>query len=113
LVWQQSYKITLKIYKISSSFPKEELFGLSSQIRRSAVSIGSNIAEGCGRSSDPDMKRFLIISAGSCSELEYQSLLSKDLGYISVTTFKEVSENIISIRKMLYAFIKRLGACRI
>jgi four helix bundle protein len=109
LVWQQSYKITLKIYKISSSFPKEELFGLSSQIRRSAVSIGSNIAEGCGRNSDPDMKKFLIISAGSCSELEYQSLLSKDLGYISEALYHEISEEIIGIRKMRYAFISRLG----
>ena len=107
-VWQKSHELTLKIYKISSSFPKEELFGLSSQIRRSSSSIPTNIAEGCGRNSDPEMRRFLIISAGSCSELDYQIILAKDLGYITQSIFKELSEIIISIRKMLFAFIKRL-----
>ena len=107
-VWQKSHELTLKIYKISSSFPKEELFGLSSQIRRSASSIPTNIAEGCGRYSKAEMRQFLIISAGSCSELDYQTILTKDLNYISETTFKELSESIISIRKMLYSFIKKL-----
>ncbi|WP_224998686.1 four helix bundle protein [Cesiribacter sp. SM1] len=107
-VWQKSHELTLKIYKISQSFPKEELFGLTSQIRRAAMSIPTNIAEGSGRDSDAEMKRFLVISSGSCSEVEYQTLLAKDLGYISETVFIALKEDIQSIRKMLYAFIKRL-----
>lgn len=87
----------------------QELFGLSSQIRRSASSIPTNIAEGCGRNSNAEMKRFLIISTGSCSELEYQIMLVKDLGYISATSFKELSENVITIRKMIHSFIKQLN----
>jgi four helix bundle protein len=109
LVWQKSHELTLKIYKISSSYPKEELFGLTSQIRRSASSIPTNIAEGSGRNSDPEMKRFLIISTGSCSELEYQLILSRDLGYISETVYQELSEEAVTIRKMLHTFIKKLG----
>lgn len=108
MVWQKSHELTLKIYKISSSFPKEELFGLTSQIRRSASSIPTNTAEGCGRNSNAEMKRFLTISTGSCSELEYQIILSKDLGYISEVSFKELSENAITIRRMLHTFIQRL-----
>ena len=108
LVWQKSHQLTLNIYKISSSFPKEELFGLSSQIRRSASSVPSNIAEGSGRNSDAEMKRFLIISTGSCSELEYQLILSKDLGYISEAVYKELSFGVVTVRKMLHTFIKKL-----
>jgi four helix bundle protein len=80
LVWQKSHELVLEIYRISRDFPREELFGLTSQMRRCAVSVPSNIAEGCGRGSDPDFARFLIIAMGSCSELEYQVLLSRDLG---------------------------------
>ena len=108
LVWQKSHELTLKIYQVSGSFPKEEVFGLSSQIRRSASSIPTNIAEGCGRNSNAEMKRFLVISTGSCSELEYQIMLAKDLGYLSDTLFKELPENVITIRKMIHSFIKRI-----
>ena len=108
LVWQKGHELTLKVYKISSSFPKEELFGLSSQIRRSAASVPTNIAEGCSRNSNAEMKRFLIISTGSCSELEYQIILAKDLGYIPESAFKELSESAITIRRMLHTFIQRL-----
>jgi four helix bundle protein len=68
-VWQKSHELTLRIYKLSLSFPREELFGLTSQIRRAATSVPTNIAEGSGRDSDAEMKRFLIISSGSCSEV--------------------------------------------
>ena len=107
-VWQKSHELTLIIYKISCAFPKEELFGLTSQIRRSAASIPTNIAEGSGRNSNTEMRKYLIISASSCSELNYQIILAKDLGYITEITFKELTEIIIPIRKMLYSFIKRL-----
>jgi four helix bundle protein len=109
LVWQKSHELTLKVYKISIAFPKEELFGLTSQIRRAASSIATNIAEGSGRNSDAEMKRFLIISTGSCSEVEYQLILSKDLGYISEALYKELSSEVVLLRKMLHTFINRLG----
>ena len=107
-VWQKSHELCLKIYKISQNFPKEELFGLTSQIRRAATSIPTNIAEGSGRESNAEMKRFLIISSGSCSEVEYQIILAKDLGYISDNSAIELTEYIQSIRKMLFSFINRL-----
>ncbi|MBW3544347.1 MAG: four helix bundle protein [Bacteroidetes bacterium] len=107
-VWQKSHLLTLKIYKISQSFPKEELFGLTSQIRRAATSIPTNIAEGSGRDSNAEMKRYLIISSGSCSEVEYQTILSKDLGYISELVYVDLIADVQTIRKMLFAFINRL-----
>lgn len=81
-VWSKAHKLTLDIYKLTSRFPKDELFGLRSQMRRCSSSIGSNIAEGCGRLGDAELNRFLLIAMGSASELEYQLLLSRDLGYV-------------------------------
>ena len=108
IIWQKSHQLTLNIYSISASFPKVEIYGLVSQMRRSSSSIPTNIAEGCGRNSNPEMRRFLIISTGSCSELEYQLILSKDLNYIQATVFKELSESVVEIRKMIYSFIKNI-----
>lgn len=109
VIWQKGHELTLKIYKISQSFPKEEMFGLTSQIRRAASSIPTNIAEGSGRDSDAEMKRFLIISSGSCSEVEYQLILAKDLGYISQLLYEECSLQVVTIRKMIQSFINRLS----
>jgi four helix bundle protein len=81
-IWQRSHQLVLDIYLITKSFPKEEVYGLTSQIRRSCSSIPTNIAEGCGRNSDAELNRFLVIAMGSASELEYQLILIKDLGYI-------------------------------
>lgn len=107
-IWQRSHQITLKIYKITRSFPKEEIFGLVSQIRRSSASVPTNIAEGCGRDTLPDLKRFLIISSGSASELHYQLILSRDLNYISDQLFKELEDDLIQIKKMIYAYSIKL-----
>ena len=81
-VWQRSYQLCLKIYKITKRFPNEEKYGLTSQIRRAAVSVPSNIAEGYGRKTTPEYIRFLYIAYGSNCEMETQILLSGDLGYI-------------------------------
>ena len=78
-VWEKSHQLALTIYRITASFPREETYGLASQIRRAASSIPSNIAEGCGRDGDPELARFCIIARGSASELEYQLLLGRDL----------------------------------
>ncbi|MFZ1799189.1 MAG: four helix bundle protein [Chitinophagaceae bacterium] len=84
-IWMKSHLITLKIYSITKTYSKEELFGLITQMNKSASSIPTNIAEGCVRNTKPDFKRFLTIAAGSASELEYQLILSKDLKLISDT----------------------------
>ena len=107
-IWKRSHQLTLKVYQISTLFPSRELYGLTSQMRRSASSIPTNIAEGCGKSSNAEMKRYLFIAAGSCSELKYKFILSKDLNYIPENLFKELQQEIIVIRKMIYSFIERM-----
>lgn len=82
-VWQKAHEATLEVYKITRSFPSDERFGLTSQIRRAAVSIGSNLAEGRGRKSDADFARFVRIALGSAYELQYQLLVARDIGYIA------------------------------
>lgn len=111
-VWQKGHDLTLAIYKVTSTFPKSELYGLTSQIRRSSSSIPANIAEGCGRSSDLELARFFQIAASSASELEYHILLSRDLGLLNESDFSRISEDIISIKKMLTSFIQKLKADR-
>ena len=90
-IWKLSHLLTLEVYKITERFPKEEIFGLTSQIRRASSSIGINIVEGCGRGSDEDFKRFLRNASGSAFEVEYILLLSKDLNYISEEKFIELT----------------------
>jgi four helix bundle protein len=106
--WQRSHQLTLSIYKVTKQYPKEELFGLTSQMRRSSSSIPTNIAEGCGRNTNPQLKHFLEISTGSGSELQYQLILSKDLEYISEETFRNLHDEIVEIRKMIYSFGSQL-----
>lgn len=108
IVWQRSHQLTLKIYSITSKFPREELFGLVSQMRRSCSSIPTNIAEGCGRESIPDLQRFLTIARGSASELEYQILLSKDLKYLDEEQFVYFDKEINEIRRMIYGFSSKV-----
>jgi four helix bundle protein len=107
-IWVKSHQLTLSIYSITKSFPKEELYGLISQMRNSASSIPTNIAEGCGRNTNPDFKRFLTIATGSSSELEYQCILSRDLKFITDETFNKLQSEIIEIRKMIYSFSSKL-----
>jgi four helix bundle protein len=109
-VWMVSHQLSLHIYKYTQVFPKEELFGLTGQIRRSAVSIPVNIAEGCGRDSQAEMLRFLRIANGSASELEYELLLAHDLGYLDKASYDILFGELISIRKMLNVFIQKLKA---
>ncbi|MBK9565566.1 MAG: four helix bundle protein [Saprospiraceae bacterium] len=108
-IWERSHAIVLEIYKLSKEFPKEELYGLTSQLRRSSVSISSNIAEGCGRNSDAELARFLVIAMGSAAEAEYQLLLAKDLGYMDDVIYKKLDDELNQIRKMLNAFIKKVN----
>ena len=110
IVWEKAHQLTLKIYKVTEEFPSEELYGLTSQIRRACVSIPTNIAEGCVRSSDADFSRFLYIAVGSTSELEYLMLLSKDLKIIKNELHIELNNEINEIKKMLISMIQKLKA---
>jgi four helix bundle protein len=107
-VWEKSHSATLSIYKVTENFPEKERYGLISQIRRSATSVPANIAEGCGKFSDPDFARFLQIALGSTHETEYYLLLSKDLKYLPEEKYQELKSNISEIKSMLIALIKKI-----
>lgn len=111
-VWQKAHKTVLKIYSKTSSFPKDEIYGLTSQMRRAVVSIASNIAEGCGRSGDAELARFFQIAMGSASEIEYQIVLSRDLNFLDEEKYKELTNDVTEIKLMLGAFISKLKADR-
>ena len=111
-VWQKAHKLTLAIYKSTRSFPKEELYGLTSQMRRSCSSIPANIAEGCGRGGDAELGRFLHIAMGSASELQYHVLLACDLGLIDELTHDRLANDVSEIKRMLVSFTKKLNAER-
>jgi four helix bundle protein len=108
-VWQKAHEFALEIYKISSVFPQNEVYGLVSQMRRAAVSIPSNISEGCGRTGNNELKQFLSVSMGSANEIEYQLFLACDLGYISRSDYKKLNSDIEEIRKMLASYIKKIN----
>ena len=107
-VWQKSHALTLKVYQAAAEFPDLEKYGLTSQIRRSAQSIPTNIAEGCGRDGDAELARFLNIAMGSASEFEYQLLLSHDLGYLSPPIHSELEAQVIEVKRMLGGFLRTL-----
>jgi len=106
LVWQKSMDLSVFVYKITNAFPKEELYGITNQMRRASVSIPSNIAEGHGRFSDKEFVRFLFISLGSASELETQINLSLRLEFLSEDNYKILNEMVQEVLKMLVALIR-------
>jgi len=108
LVWQKSITLVTKIYKATSTFPKEEMFGLTSQIRRSSVSIPSNIAEGSGRESDKELLRFLNISVGSLFEMQTQLEIAKNISYLKEYDFNNLYEDSREVERMLVSFIKKI-----
>ncbi|MCC5940656.1 MAG: four helix bundle protein [Balneolaceae bacterium] len=108
IVWQKSVDLATDVYRATSNFPKHELYGLTSQIRRCSVSISSNIAEGAGRSSSREFARFLKVANGSAYELETQLIISKNLSYLADESFEKLNQSIIEIQKMLYTFIKKI-----
>jgi len=110
VVWKKSHQLVLRIYDATAGFPGVERYGLTAQIRRASVSIPSNIAEGCGHQSDREFARYLQLATASASELEYQLLLSRDLGYLNVEYYVELSEPVQELKKMLSTFIKRVRA---
>jgi len=107
-VWELGHEITLDIYKKTKSFPKEELYGVTSQMRRASYSIPSNIVEGCGRESNAEFRRFLIISQGSASELEYFTILAHDLKYIDTAKFDTTLDKVNKVRPSLNNLINKI-----
>ncbi|MCB1227635.1 MAG: four helix bundle protein [Verrucomicrobiales bacterium] len=109
-VWQKAHEFVLALYSVTQQFPKDELYGLTSQIRRASVSIPSNIAEGCGRQGDPELARFCQIAMGSASEVEYQLMLAHDLHYINALDHERLSQQLTELKRMLNAFLQKLKA---
>jgi four helix bundle protein len=108
-VWMKAHEATLAIYQSTRGFPREEVYGLTSQMRRAAASVAANIAEGCGRRSDAELHRFLQIARGSASELEYHLLLARDLRLITDIEFKRLEARVVEVQRMLTSLVQRLG----
>ena len=109
-IWQRSYRLALEPYRATKSFPKNELYGLTSQLRRAAVSIPMNIAEGCGRQSDADFRRILFLAMGSASELECCIMFSRDFEYMTTASAGQMLDELGTIKRMTNSLIQRLTA---
>jgi len=109
-VWQKSHELTLVVYRLSSRFPREEFYGLTSQLRRACASISANVTEGCGRSGDAELARFCSIALGSASELEYHLTLAKDLGLLHSDEHADLTTRTIEVKRMLAGLLRRLKA---
>lgn len=107
-VWEKAHGLALEVYRATREFPSEERFGLTIQLRRAAVSVPSNIAEGCGRGGNRELSQFLSIAAGSSSEVEYQLLLARDLGYLSAEQHRGLDGQINEVKRMLNSFMQKL-----
>ena len=107
-VWEKAHRLTLAVYRATTDFPREELYGLTSQLRRATASIPANIAEGCGRNTGKELRRFLEIAMGSASEVEYHLFLARDLAFLKPESHDALNNQICEIKRMLSAFINRL-----
>jgi len=111
-IWQKAHHLTLKVYEATRGFPREELHGLTGQMRKSSSSVPMNIAEGCGRGSDLEFGRFLQIAMGSASELEYQLILARDLTYLELKVYEDLVQDAGEVKRMLVRLIGKLKADR-
>ncbi len=107
-VWSKAHALTLAVYAASQQFPRQELYGVTSQMRRSAASLGTNLAEACGRRSDGEFGRFVQIARGSASELEYQLLLARDLCFLSPQEYSNLSRDLLEVQRMLTTLAQSL-----
>jgi four helix bundle protein len=108
IVWQKAHQNVLEVYRLTKDFPKEEQFGLTSQLRRSILSVANNIVEGCGKYTDKDFANFLQQALGSCQESEYLLMLSSELGYLKKTQFDSTSQQVGEVKAMLISLIKKI-----
>ena len=109
-VWEKAHDLTLAMYAVTRQFPRDELYGLVSQMRRCSVSIGANIAEGCGKDSNVEFGRFLQIASGSVRELEYHLLLARDLGFVQAAKYVSLQGKINEVQRMLSSLINRVDS---
>ncbi len=107
-VWHKSHQLVLDVYRVTSDFPKSEVYGLMSQLRRSSASVPANIAEGCGRASDAELAHFLQVAMGSASETEYHLLLAHDLGFLGDADHERLTASVVEVKRMLTAFLQTL-----
>jgi four helix bundle protein len=112
-VWEKAHAVALSCYEITKGFPREEIFGLTSQIRRSGSSVPANIAEGCGRRGNAELHRFLQMAMGSANELEYHLLLSKDLGYLKIEAYEGTQKQVVEVKRMLASLIRKVDSERV
>lgn len=108
-VWQKAHAFVLEAYRCSGTFPPDERYALTSQVRRAALSIPTNIAEGCGRETTAELRRFLYVAMGSAAEVDYLLQAAHDLGYLGPDDHAALRSNVEEIRRMLYALIQRLS----
>ena len=111
-VWQKAHQLTLMVYRLTASFPRDERYGLTSQLRRSSSSIAANLAEGCGRNGDAELARFCSIAMGSASELEYHLLLARDLNLVNTADYAALAKQTSEVKRMLTGFQQKLTADR-
>ncbi len=111
-VWQKAHQLTLIVYRLTASFPRDERYGLTTQLRRSSSSIAANLAEGCGRNGDAELARFCSIAMGSASELEYHLLLANDLNLIKATDYAQLAQQTTEVKRMLTGLLHKLTADR-
>jgi four helix bundle protein len=109
-VWQRAHELTLAVYQVTASFPRKELYGLTAQMRRASSSIGANLAEGCGRGGDAELKRFCSIALGSASEVQYFLLLARDLRLLADGDYDRLSEKTTEVKRMLTGLVQKLKA---
>ncbi len=109
-VWEKAHQLTLAVYRITGSFPRQELYGLTSQIRRASSSVPANIVEACGRGTNAEFAHFLQIAFGSATELEYHLLLSRDLDLLKESDHDALNNEVTEIKRMLSSFIQKLRA---
>jgi len=107
-VWTKAHALTLELYRLSRAFPREEMYGITSQLRRAAASIGANLAEGCGRQTDNELARFVRIALGSATELDYHLVLCRDLELLNKQQYETVAKELTSVRKMLVALLNAI-----
>ena len=109
-VWQKAHELTLAVYQATAKFPRQELYGLTTQMRRAGASIAANLAEGCGRNGDAELSRFCSIAMGSASELQYFLLLARDLRFLPGTDYDRLTEKTTEVKRMLAGFLEKLNA---
>ncbi len=111
-VWHKAHSLTLASYRVTSTFPKQEMYGLPIQMRRCAASVAANIAEGCGKRGNGEFYRFLNIALGSASELEYHFLLARDLNFFSEESYKYLNNSVVEIKRMLASLVCKVETDR-